>query len=107
VAKNRASAHVHRRFQLLAGTNRAINVVVKLTNQHATTAAESYTARLADSQDLLARIAVALESHHARQEAKPYDWGHASELGGVNEKLAYVLAMLGDRSAVDAKSLDY
>jgi len=80
---------------------------VKRTNQHATTAAESYTARLADSQDLLARIAVALDAHRARQEAKPYDWGHASELGGVNEKLAYVLAMLGDRSAVDAKGLEY
>ena len=79
---------------------------MKRTNQHAATAAESCAARLAESRDLLTCIAVALEAHQRRQAQRPGDWGHASELGGVNEKLSYVLAMLGDRSAVDAKALE-
>ena len=89
--------------------NGVINVFVTNTLNAANNnpAAAKYAERFAESQDLLARISAALEAHHARQEAKPYDWGHASELGAANEKLAYVLAMLGDRSAVEAKGLEY
>ena len=80
---------------------------MKRTNQPPTTAAESYAACLAENQDLVVRIGKALEAHQRRQARNRSDWGHAGELGGVTEKLAYVLAMLGDRSAVDAKGLEY
>jgi len=39
--------------------------------------------------------------------AGPQQLGHAGDLGRVTEELAYVLAALGDRSAVDAKGLAY
>ena len=77
------------------------------TNHPPTTAAESYAARLTESQDLLARIGSALAAHQRRQAQSSGDWGYAGEFGGVTERLAYVLAMLGDRSGVDAKGLGY
>ena len=71
------------------------------------TAAETYAARHAECVDLLKRIASRLEQHKASQAQEPANWGYAGDLGRVTEELAYVLASLGDRSAVDAKGLEY
>ncbi len=71
------------------------------------TAAETYAARHAECADLLKRIASRLAQHQKEQAAEPANWGHAGDLGRVTEELAYVLASLGDRSAVDAKGLEY
>ena len=71
------------------------------------TAAACYAERFAESQDLLKRIAFRLDIHRGCQEQEPANWGHAGDLGRVTEELACVLAALGDRSAVDAKGLDY
>ena len=58
-------------------------------------------------QDLLKRIASRLEQHQKDQTLEPANWGYPGDLGRVTEELAYVLASLGDRSAVDQKGLDY
>ena len=71
------------------------------------TAAGCYAARYAEAQNLLARIAVRLEEHKTRQAARSADWGYAGDLGRITEQLAYVLADLGDLSAVNAKGLEY
>jgi len=71
------------------------------------TAAECYAARHAECQDLLQRIASRLEQHKVHQAQEPANWGYAGDLGRVTEELAYVLASLGDRSAVDQKGLEY
>ena len=71
------------------------------------TAAECYAARLAECQDLLQRIAARLQDHQQRQAQEPTHWGYTGDLGRVSEELAYVLASLGDRSAVDQKGLEY
>jgi len=74
------------------------------TNQ---SAAGCYAERHAEVQDLLKRIATRLAEHKNRQAAAPADWGYAGDLGRIATQLAYVLADLGDRSAVDAKGLEY
>ena len=71
------------------------------------TAAHLYAERYAEAQDLLKRIAARLAEHEKRQAAAPADWGYAGDLGRITEQLAYVLADLGDRSAVDRKGLEY
>ena len=71
------------------------------------TAAGCYAERHAEVQDLLKRIASRLADHQKRQAAVPADWGYTGDLGRITEQLAYVLADLGDRSAVDAKGLEY
>ena len=71
------------------------------------TAAACYAERHAEAKELLKRIANQLERHASQQASSPENWGHASDLGSVTEQLAYALAMLGDRSAVDAKGLNY
>ncbi len=71
------------------------------------TAAGCYAARYAEAQDLLKRIAARIADHKQRQAAAPADWGYSGDLGRITEQLAYVLADLGDRSAVDAKGLEY
>jgi hypothetical protein len=70
------------------------------------TAAACYAERRSECQDLLKRIAQQLARHQKEQAAEPADWGFPGDLGHVNEELAYVLASLGDRSAVEAKGLD-
>ena len=70
------------------------------------TAAACYAERFNECQDLLKRIAQQLARHQKEQAAEPADWGFPGDLGHINEELAYVLASLGDRSAVDAKGLD-
>ena len=71
------------------------------------TAAGCYAERHAEAQYLLKRIAGRLADHQKRQVQEPADWGYAGDLGRITEQLAYVLADLGDRSAVDAKGLEY
>ena len=71
------------------------------------TATGCYAERHAECQDLLKRIASRLDEHRKRQAEEPTDWGFAGDLGRVSEELAYTLAALGDRSAVDAKGLDH
>ena len=71
------------------------------------TAAACYAERQAECADLLKRIAKQLDEHRKHQAAEPANWGYAGDLGHVSQELAYVLAALGDRSAVDAKGLDY
>ncbi|MEO8594063.1 MAG: hypothetical protein ABI759_12140 [Candidatus Solibacter sp.] len=70
-------------------------------------AAACYAERHAECQDLLKRIASRLEQHQKDQTLEPANWGYPGDLGRVTEELAYVLASLGDRSAVDAKGLEY
>jgi len=77
---------------------------IKTTKQ---TAAACYAERHTEAQDLLKRIAFRLDVHRGCQEQEPANWGFAGDLGRVTEELAYVLASLGDRSAVDQKGLDY
>jgi hypothetical protein len=76
----------------------------KTTNQ---SAAACYGQRHTECQDLLKRIACPLELHAARQTHVPADWGYPGDLGRVTEELAYVLACIGDRSAVAQKGLEY
>jgi hypothetical protein len=76
------------------------------TTQTKQTAAACYAERHTECQDLLKRIAQQLARHQKEQAAEPADWGFPGDLGHVNEELAYVLASLGDRSAVEAKGLE-
>ena len=77
------------------------------TNTTKQTAAACYAERHTECQDLLKRIGSRLEQHKKEQAKDPADWGYPGDLGRVTKELAYVLATLGDRSAVDAKGLDY
>ena len=71
------------------------------------TAAGCYAARYAEAQELLKRIATRLAEHKKRQAARSADWSYSGDLGRITEQLAYVLADLGDASAVRAKCLEY
>ena len=71
------------------------------------TAATCYAERHAECADLLKRIASRLEQHKKDQEKQPANWGYAGDLDHISNELAYILASLGDRSAVDAKGLEY
>jgi len=71
------------------------------------TAAACYAERHTECQDLLKRIASRLEQHRNDQAQEPADRGYAGELGSITEDLAYILAKLGDRSAITAKGLAY
>jgi hypothetical protein len=70
-------------------------------------AAACYAERHAECQDLLKRIASRMQQHRKSQAQEPANWGYAGDLGRVAEELAYVLADLGDSSAVDQKGLEY
>ena len=76
----------------------------KTTKQSATAC---YAERQTECQDLLKRIADQLERHASRQKQAPADWGYAGDLGRVADELAYALASLGDRTAVEQKGLEY
>ncbi len=71
------------------------------------TAAACYAERHTECSDLLKRIARRLEQHKKDQEKQPANWGYAGDLDHISNELAYILASLGDRSAVDAKGLEY
>jgi len=79
---------------------------MELTKTTKQSAAACYAERQTECQDLLKRIANQLERHANRQEQEPADWGYAGDLGRVADELAYVLASLGDRSAVEQKGLE-
>jgi hypothetical protein len=70
-------------------------------------AAGCYTSRYLEALDLLTRIASRLASHQARQGAAPADGGYPDSLDYINQRLARVLALLGGRSAVEQKGLEY
>jgi len=70
-------------------------------------AAACYAERHAECQGLLKRIASRMQQHRKSQAQEPANWGYAGDLGRVAEELAYVLADLGDSSAVDQKGLEY
>lgn len=78
-----------------------------MTSKERRTAVEAYVARFSECKDLLARISKQLDLHQARQQASSQDWGFPGELSCAVEQLAYVLATLGDRSAVDEHGLSY
>lgn len=82
-------------------------ITMKTTTKTTQTAAARYAELHTESGDLLKRIASRLAQHQKEQAAEPANWGHAGDLGRITEQLAYVLADLGDRSAVDAKGLSY
>lgn len=85
-----------------------MNVITMQTTTKTTqTAAARYAELHTESGDLLKRIAARLAKHQQKQATEPADWGYVGDLGHVNEQLAYVLASLGDRSAVEAKGLSY
>jgi len=69
------------------------------------TAAACYAERHDEAQDLLKRIGRALKQHLLKQALAPTHWSHACDLGRITQQLAYVLADLGDLSAVEAKGL--
>ncbi len=71
------------------------------------TAAACYAERYAEASELVKRIADELNRHRSLQAGNPGSWADAGDLGRVTEQLAYVLASLGDRSAVEAKGLSY
>lgn len=71
------------------------------------TATTEYSAKAAQAQDFLNRIATRFAEHQTSQAAEPGNWGYVGDLGRVNEELAQVLAVLGDRSAVDELGLNY
>ena len=80
---------------------------MELTNTTKQSASACYAERQTECQDLLKRIACQLDQHAVCQKQGPADWGYAGDLGRVAEELAYVLASLGDRTAVEQKGLEY
>lgn len=75
------------------------------TKQHS--AAETYVARVRECNQLIESLKSRLEDHQGMQAADPRNWGFAGDLDYVIEQLAYVLATLGDRSAVDRHGFKY
>jgi len=78
--------------------------IKKTTKQ---TAAACYAEKHAEAKDLMKRIGRALKQHLLKQALAPTHWGHAGDLYSVTAQLARVLATLGDRSAVEAKGMEY
>ena len=77
------------------------------TSKQKETAAESYAARLQECNQLADSIKAQLQTHATRQASDPRNWGFPGDLDYVIEQLAYVLASLGDRSAVDQHGFKY
>ena len=82
-------------------------VLMTRKQQPKQTAAASYAERHAEAKELLKQIAEQLDRHATLQASNAESWAYPGDLGRVTEQLAYVLASLGDRSAVDAKGLNY
>ena len=79
----------------------------KQRTQTGETAASVYNSRSSDCKNIIGKIAKALESHKGTQMADSRNWGFAGDLDEVRKQLAYALASLGDRSAVDEHGLKY
>ena len=71
------------------------------------TAASVYKSRFSDCKNIIGKIAKALEAHKGKQMADSRNWGFAGDLDEVRKQLAYALASLGDRSAVNEHGLKY
>ena len=82
-------------------------ITMTTPNKATQTAAASYAERQAEANELLKQIAQQLDRHATLQASNAESWAYPGDLGRVTEQLAYVLASLGDRSAVDAKGLNY
>ena len=78
-----------------------------MTSTKQQTAAEAYAARLRECDELVESTRNQLQVHAARQQGDPKNWGFAGDLGYVIEQLSYVLASLGDRSAVERNGFKY
>ena len=79
----------------------------KRKTQTGETAASVYKSRFSDCTNIIGKIAKALEAHNGKQMADSRNWGFAGDLDEVRKQLAYALASLGDRSAVDQHGLKY
>ena len=78
-----------------------------MTSTKQQTAAETYAARVQECNQLIDSLKSGLQAHSATQAADPKNWGFAGDLDYVIEQLSYVLASLGDRSAVDRHGFKY
>ena len=78
-----------------------------MTSTKQQTAAETYAARAQECNQLIDGVKSRLQAHAATQAADPKNWGFAGDLDYVIQQLAYVLAALGDRSAVDRHGFKY
>ncbi len=67
------------------------------------TAAGCYAERYTEAERLLERIGQQFKQH--RRAAAP-DWTDAGVLAHINDKLAYILADLGDESAIGERGLE-
>ena len=79
----------------------------KKRTQTGETAASVYKSRFSDCKNIIAKIAKALEAQKGEQTADSRNWGFAGDLDEVRKQLAYALASLGDRSAVNEHGLKY
>jgi hypothetical protein len=70
-------------------------------------ATELYEAQTKVTKDLLARITKQLVAHASEEKLDPRNYGNSGDLMRVNVELMQVLAMLGDRTAVDLAGIDY
>lgn len=80
---------------------------ITMTNPTLQTAAGEYAQRSNECHELLSRIASRLEEHQKRQAQQSGDWGFSGDLARVSERLAEILASLGDPSACEAKGIKY
>lgn len=71
------------------------------------TASESYRDAYVLALELLQGCLTALKAHREAQTTDPGNYGYVGDLGRVSEDLAYVMAALGDTSAVEKMGLEY
>lgn len=76
-------------------------------NPNTHTAPTCYIDSLAECKTLLKQIENRLDDHNREQAVDPQNWGHAGDLGQVVQELAQILALLGERSALDKHGLQY
>jgi hypothetical protein len=69
------------------------------------TATELYTERHENIVRVLDWIGLELDAHRGKAQADPKDFGYASDLGHVREKLIQTLTFLSNRKPKDIKSL--
>ena len=78
-----------------------------MTSTTQQTAAEAYAERAQECNELIDALKAQLQVHATGQQAEPKHWGFAGDLDYVIEQLSYVLASLGNRSAVDRHGFKY
>jgi hypothetical protein len=92
---------------VLRNQREEVTTIHSMTNTEHRTAAEAYAARFTECKDLLERIGKQLDVHRNRPQGSLQNWGFPGDLSCAIEQLAYVLATLSDRSAVDEHGLSY